>query len=107
MSWKASPIWISLVSFSASLAVTVRPAVAAAPSKPDVILITIDTLRPDHLRCYGDTQIETPNIDSLARVSVRFTKAFAAVPVTLPSHTSMLTGSYPMSNGVHDFSNNK
>jgi arylsulfatase A-like enzyme/Flp pilus assembly protein TadD len=97
---------MSLVIFSASLAVGSQPA-ATAPSNPDVILITIDTLRPDHLRCYGDTQIETPNIDALARISARFTDAFTAVPVTLPSHTALLTGSYPMSNGLHDFSNNK
>jgi len=103
MIWKAR---LSLVIFSASLAVGSQPA-ATVPSNPDVILITIDTLRSDHLRCYGDTQIETPNIDALARISARFTDAFTAVPVTLPSHTALLTGSYPMSNGVHDFSNNK
>lgn len=111
MSLRASPIWKSLVIFlilaSASLTQTGRTLAAPPPSKPDVILITIDTLRPDHLRCYGDSQIETPNIDALARISARFTEAFTAVPVTLPSHTALLTGSYPMSNGVHDFSNNK
>lgn len=92
---------------SAALTLNAWPLPTPSSSKPDVILITIDTLRPDHLRCYGDMQIETPNIDALAQISVRFTEAFTAVPVTLPSHTALLTGSYPMSTGVHDFSNNK
>jgi arylsulfatase A-like enzyme/thioredoxin-like negative regulator of GroEL len=96
-----------LTVLSASLTVKGQASATPTLSKPDVILITIDTLRPDHLRCYGDTQIETPNIDALARISARFTEAFTAVPVTLPSHAALLTGSYPMSNGVHDFSNNK
>jgi arylsulfatase A-like enzyme/Flp pilus assembly protein TadD len=75
--------------------------------KPDVILITIDTLRADHLHCYGDSQIETPNIDALARESARFTEAFTPVPITLPAHATILTGSYPMATGMHDFSGNK
>ena len=82
---------------------------AAAGAKPtwNVVLITIDTLRADHLGCYGDKQIKTPNIDQLAAEGTRFERAFAAVPVTLPSHTTMLTGTYPMLSGMHDFSANK
>ena len=99
------PEVILVLSLAAALSAH-SPATALTP-RPDVILITIDTLRPDHLQCYGDTRIETPNVDALARISARFTEAFTAVPVTLPSHTALLTGSYPMSNGVHDFSNNK
>jgi choline-sulfatase len=79
----------------------------AAPAKPDVILITIDTLRADHLDCYGDSQIETPNIDALAREGARFTEAFTPVPITLPAHATIMTGSYPMATGMHDFSGNK
>ncbi len=74
---------------------------------PNVLLITIDTLRADHLGCYGYKKIRTPNIDSLAAQGVRFAKAFSPVPITLPSHGSMLTGTYPMLNGLHDFSGNK
>jgi arylsulfatase A-like enzyme/Tfp pilus assembly protein PilF len=73
----------------------------------NVVLITIDTLRADHLGCYGYKQIRTPNIDALAADGTRFDRAFAVVPVTLPSHTTMLTGSYPMLSGMHDFSVNK
>ena len=86
---------------------TARSTTPAAPVKPDVVLITIDTLRADHLRCYGDSQIETPNIDSLARESARFTEAFTPVPITLPAHSAIMTGSYPMATGMHDFSGNK
>lgn len=84
-------------------------AAAQSPAKPalNVVLITIDTLRADHVGCYGYKQIKTPNIDGLAADGARFERAFAVVPVTLPSHTSMLTGTYPMLSGMHDFSGNK
>ena len=84
-------------------------AAAQAPAKPapNVLLITIDTLRADHLGCYGYKQIKTPNIDALAAEGTRFDRAFAVVPVTLPSHASILTGTYPMLSGMHDFSGNK
>jgi arylsulfatase A-like enzyme/Tfp pilus assembly protein PilF len=72
-----------------------------------VVLITVDTLRADHVGCYGYKQIKTPNIDGLAADGARFDRAFAVVPVTLPSHTSILTGTYPMLSGMHDFSGNK
>jgi arylsulfatase A-like enzyme/Flp pilus assembly protein TadD len=84
-------------------------AAAQTAAKPalNVVLITIDTLRADHVGCYGYKQIKTPNIDGLAADGVRFERAFAVVPVTLPSHSSMLTGTYPMLSGMHDFSGNK
>jgi arylsulfatase A-like enzyme/Tfp pilus assembly protein PilF len=84
-------------------------AVAQTAAKPsfNVVLITIDTLRADHVGCYGYKQIKTPNINGLAAEGTRFERAFAVVPVTLPSHSSMLTGTYPMFSGMHDFSGNK
>jgi arylsulfatase A-like enzyme/Tfp pilus assembly protein PilF len=90
-------------------ALTAHSAAAQTAPKPalNVVLITIDTLRADHVGCYGYKQIKTPNIDSLAADGVRFERAFAVVPVTLPSHSSMLTGTYPMLSGMHDFSGNK
>jgi arylsulfatase A-like enzyme/thioredoxin-like negative regulator of GroEL len=84
-----------------------RPLAAANGSKPNVIFITIDTVRADHLHCYGDNQIQTPNIDALAATAARFTQAYSAVPITLPSHTTIFTGEYPMATGMHDFSDNK
>jgi arylsulfatase A-like enzyme/Flp pilus assembly protein TadD len=92
-----------LTTFSALLAA----AQTLAKPAPNVVLITIDTLRADHLGCYGYKQIKTPNIDGLAADGARFERAFAVVPVTLPSHSSMLTGTYPMLSGMHDFSGNK
>ncbi|MBZ5666086.1 MAG: sulfatase-like hydrolase/transferase [Acidobacteriia bacterium] len=93
-------ILIVLASFSAAAQMPAKPAL-------NVVLITIDTLRADHLGCYGYKQIKTPNIDGLAAEGARFERAFAVVPVTLPSHSSMLTGTYPMLSGMHDFSGNK
>lgn len=75
-------------------------------ARPNVVLITIDTLRPDHLHCYGYDKIQTPNIDSIAADGVRFEDAFTPIPITLPSHSVMLTGTYPMLSGMHDFSGN-
>src|SRR6202167_361820 len=85
------------------------PGAAQTSAKPalNVVLITIDTLRADHVGCYGYKQIKTPNMDGLAADGVRFERAFAVVPVTLPSHSSILTGTYPMFSGMHDFSGNK
>src|SRR5712692_3142466 len=81
---------------------------AGVPNRPpNVVVITIDTLRADHLGCYGYKQIHTPNIDALAADGARFERAYTSVPVTLPAHTAIFTGSYPMLSGIHDFSANK
>src|SRR6266513_909430 len=80
---------------------------AQAATPANVVFITIDTLRPDHLGCYGDKQIRTPNIDTLAADGTRFERAYTAVPVTLPSHSVIFTGTYPLLSGVHDFAANK
>src|SRR5690348_11743462 len=82
--------------------------VCAAPkSAPNVVLITLDTLRADHLGCYGYKLIQTPNLDSLAAAGARFADAYTPIPITLPSHSVILTGTYPMRNGMHDFSDNR
>ncbi len=73
----------------------------AAPSG-SVLLITIDTLRADHLGCYGYRRGATPTIDALAKQATKFEHAFSAVPLTLPSHAALLTGTYPFYNGVRD-----
>jgi arylsulfatase A-like enzyme/Flp pilus assembly protein TadD len=75
--------------------------------RPNVVVITIDTVRADHLGCYGDQNVQTPHIDALAGVSARFTHAYTPVPVTLPAHSAFFTGSFPMATGMHDFSGNK
>jgi arylsulfatase A-like enzyme/Tfp pilus assembly protein PilF len=68
----------------------------------NVMLITIDTLRADHLPSYGYTHVKTPHLDELAGKSLLFKEAFAHVPLTLPSHTSILTGLLPIRHGVRD-----
>ena len=72
-------------------------------SLPDVYLITIDTLRADHVGCYGYKQVETPALDGLAADSVRFTQAFTHSPITNTSHITILTGLLPSVHGVTDF----
>ena len=67
-----------------------------------VLLISIDTCRPDHLGCYGGAGAATPNLDALAEQAVRFTHAYSPVPMTLPAHSSILTGLYPPRHGVRD-----
>jgi len=71
---------------------------AATALKPiNVVLITLDTVRADHLHCYGSGKIKTPNIDALAASGVLFEKAVAQTPLTQPSHASMFTGENPTS----------
>src|SRR4051794_40759349 len=82
-------------------------AVAAPEPAPNVVVITIDTLRADHLGCYGYKQIHTAAIDGLAGDSLRFERAYTSVPVTLPSHSALFTGTYPTFSGMHDFAANK
>jgi arylsulfatase A-like enzyme/Flp pilus assembly protein TadD len=72
-----------------------RSASPPAPKRLNILLVTIDTLRADRLGCYGYTQIETPNLDRLAREGVVFENASAPAPLTAPSHASMMTGLYP------------
>jgi arylsulfatase A-like enzyme/Flp pilus assembly protein TadD len=98
------------------LAATMLPGTAAAnpqarkpaPSaksrpRPNVILITIDTLRADHVGCYGSQAVKTPTLDGLAHDGVLFERAISQVPLTWPSHAVILTGTYPFQNGVQDF----
>jgi arylsulfatase A-like enzyme/predicted Zn-dependent protease len=66
------------------------------------ILITVDTLRADRIHCYGFPSIETPTMDLFASRGVLFEKCIAQTPLTLPSHTSLLTGTYPLFHGVRD-----
>lgn len=73
------------------------------PANPDIFLITIDTLRADHLRCYGYQNIQTPTLDGLAKEGIRFANAFTPSPITNTSHTTILTGLLPSNHGVTDF----
>jgi ABC-type dipeptide/oligopeptide/nickel transport system permease component len=68
----------------------------------NVILITIDTMRADHLECYGYDRVKTPRINQLAEEGVLFRHNIVQAPLTLPSHTSILTGTYPLVHGIRD-----
>jgi arylsulfatase A-like enzyme len=70
--------------------------------QPSVILISLDTLRADHLSCYGYTKIHTPHIDAFAQGGTLFAQADAQVPLTLPSHMSLFTSTYPFQNLVEE-----
>lgn len=75
------------------------PAPAPAAAR-NLLLITIDTLRADHVGAYGYAAARTPAIDAAARDGVRFEKAWSAAPITLTSHASLLTGRYPAGHGA-------
>jgi len=97
---------IFFVLFCCHLAVgagVAREPVPDQASRPGVFLITIDTLRADHVHCYGYDRIRTPALDLLAKQGVRFTEAFTPSPITNSSHTSIMTGLLPSSHGVSDF----
>jgi arylsulfatase A-like enzyme len=67
----------------------------------NLLLISIDTLRADHLGAYGYHSV-TPNLDRLAKEGVVFDEVFTSVPLTLPAHASLLTSTYPPVNGIRD-----
>jgi len=79
------------------------PAVAADSTHPNIILITLDTTRADRMGFLGSKRGLTPNLDAMARQGVAFTRAYAHVPITTASHTTILTGTYPQFNRVDDF----
>lgn len=70
------------------------------PAARHVVLISIDTCRADHLGCYGAQRPATPNIDGVARQATLFRHVLSPVPLTLPAHCSMLTGTIPLDHGV-------
>jgi len=72
------------------------------PKDYNVILITVDTLRADKVGCYGNAQAGTPAMDGFAAAGIRFENCIAQTPLTLPSHTTIMTGTLPIYHGVRD-----
>jgi len=68
----------------------------------NVLLISIDTIRPDRISCYSPKYLKTPHIDALATKGVLFERAIAHNPSTLPSHVNILVGTTPLHHGVHE-----
>jgi arylsulfatase A-like enzyme/Tfp pilus assembly protein PilF len=77
-------------------------AAALLPAQSNLLLITLDTTRVDRLGSYGHAAAQTPNLDEIADQGVRFERAYAHVPLTLPTHASLLTGTLPPEHGIHD-----
>ncbi|HEY1912950.1 MAG TPA: sulfatase-like hydrolase/transferase [Vicinamibacterales bacterium] len=72
------------------------------PSALNLLLVTLDTTRADRIHAYGFDGIATPNLDRLAREGVLFEEAVAPAPLTLPAHSSIFTGKFPLAHGVRD-----
>ncbi len=88
---------------AAAIAFTLLPRFAPEAHRPlNVILVTADTLRADRLPMYGYEKVETPNLERMAASGVLFEQASTVVPLTLPAHSSMFTGTFPMHHGVRD-----
>jgi arylsulfatase A-like enzyme len=81
---------------------SVTPPAAGALRGANVLIVTIDTLRADRVGAYGSTSGLTPTIDRYAAEGLRFATTYSHVPLTLPSHASLMTASYPTRGGVHD-----
>jgi len=97
-------VWLFLFVAGVALSqVPPRSRSKPASAPPNIFLITIDTLRADHVHCLGYDKVQTPAIDSLCRDGVRFTAAFTPSPITNTSHASILTGLLPSVHGVTDF----
>lgn len=95
--WRAAASVLALL----ALASPVRAFAAPPGDSPNVLLITVDTLRRDALGWVAGRN-ETPNLDALARAGFRFPAAVSPVPMTLPAHCSIMTGALPRQHGIHD-----
>lgn len=91
-----------LLTANALAAAAVAPPPVEPAAKPNLVLLTLDTTRADHLGAWGWRWARTPNLDALARRGTRFVRCDTAAPITLPSHASLLTGLYPFRTGVRD-----
>jgi arylsulfatase A-like enzyme/Tfp pilus assembly protein PilF len=79
-----------------------RPVDASGLAPANLVVITLDTTRADHIGAYGSTLVKTPAIDALAREGVLFDQAGTTAPLTLPAHASIFTGRYPPEHGARD-----
>jgi arylsulfatase A-like enzyme/Flp pilus assembly protein TadD len=95
--------WAPAILLVAAMGLGPGPASAASrAARPNLVLITLDTTRADHLGAWGWPHARTPNLDALARRGSRFVRCDTAAPITLVSHSTILTGLYPPRHGVRD-----
>ena len=97
---KILSVFLAILAFSLWGSPTEPPAADADADAPNVLLITVDTLRADHVSSYGYHLKTTPNIDRLAAEGARFENTYSTIPLTGPSHFSMFTGRYPQEHGA-------
>jgi len=98
-------LWIAILAIAGSVSCSRQEPLTAGDSSLNVLVITLDTIRADRLGAYGNTRVKTEFIDGLADRGVLFESCVAPTPLTLPSHTSLFTGTYPILHGVRDNGN--
>lgn len=95
--------WAALLALVALVALASQHFGLLSRPKPwNVVLVTFDTTRADRLESYGNSRIKTPTLNRLAAEGYRFSNAMSVAPITAPSHSSILTGLYPMAHGFRD-----
>ena len=90
------PLFLALFSAACGEA---TPEIGKITSRPDIVLVTVDTLRADHLGCYGYFRETSPTLDALSEESVLFERCISPMATTLPSHLSLFTGLWPHQHG--------
>ncbi len=100
MEWGTSVLFATVLSIFSATLLSVSSRAQSPP--PNVLLITIDTVRADRIGAYGYSKASTPVLDRLAREGVRFANATTQAPLTGPAHAALLTGVYPARLGVRD-----
>ena len=101
MRFLSRPYVVTLLLACTALSACSRPPGPRFPGAP-VVLVSIDTLRADHLPAYGYPHVKTPHIDRLRRDAILYERAYSPAPLTLPAHVSLLTGLLPFEHGVRD-----
>jgi hypothetical protein len=102
VAWRVRPALLGLAALLGAAGGGCREPTPAPSGErpPSLLLVTVDTLRADRVGAYGDALARTPTMDGLARDGVLFEAAYAAAPITLPSHATILTGLLPPAHGV-------
>ncbi len=102
--WRRAALVLTGLGLVATLAVVAwrhgAAAPAADPSRLNVLLVTLDTTRADHIGCYGDARARTPRLDRLAKEGARFAQVSSPAPITFTAHTSLFTALYPFDHGA-------
>ncbi|MFT7462379.1 MAG: arylsulfatase A-like enzyme [Pseudohongiellaceae bacterium] len=94
--WPASPVFAAVFLLGTSCD-------DEALVRPNVLIISVDTLRADHVGCYGYERDTTPELDRFAATALRYERAYAPAPWTLPSHAGLLSGRHPHEMGIRDY----